>query len=1052
MVNKEFEKLIEKRKDWVRSSKENNFDFDSILAGLYNDPSHFIYEILQNAEDEGAKKVRFEPFGDRLDIYHNGNDFDLKDIDGVTGIGISKKKDDLTAIGKFGVGFKSVFAVTETPYIFSGEYKIKIEDFVIPSMVSNTEQVDGTLIRLPFNHKSRSPKEVLTLISHKLENIGLKTLLFLKNIKEIKWQTPSSSGHYLKSSDGFQKIPNTMRVTIKSSNVSEEYIVVGKPIRIEGVKLKEGIERRVEVAYKLGKDKNGKEVIVQEPDSKLVVFFPTEKVTFLNFVIQGPYKTTPNRADIPLKDEQNKAIIEETGNLIADSLLVIKDLGYLDTNFLSLLPINPVHKENELIYSVIYEKVKEKLLSEELLPTSDGRYTKAGDGLLARGKELTELLDKNDIQKLFSKQDWLDTNITDDKTRELRNYLIDELKVVEVDFESFARKVTGEFLQIKSDEWMIDFYSRLLEQQALWSDRGYSKVLRTKPIIRLETNEHIAPFDNNGESQVYLPAETESKYKTVKRSLIENENSLKFLKALGLTKPDLFTEIKEFILPKYQTDNPTKDEGYFEDFKKLLTAYETIPANKKSEFIEELSKASFIDSVHNGIGESHLRKPAETYFNDKDLKIYFNGYHSVYFVSDELYKKFEEERLKSFLTDLGVEDKPRRIEIAGDLSGEEKSRLRGDIQHTGDVYQKDYQYEGLEKFIEQMTFSKSFMLWKLLLKNIEPLNTIEARKFFEGKYKWWRYSDYYEKGFYAKFIKTLRQQEWLVDKNNNFRKTSDITFSELSDDYIKESPNIDILIKALEFKPEIIDQLPTDYRRILEIVKGSGLSPEELEKLVSKSQKEPSDKEEKVWTAEHEPDTVNVTIKEVVPNIIVTPDLTGQGGQIGSEEDKESKPKGEKPIKEDTRETQCDKVAIGKWGEKYVYCALMDEYQKLGSITETDSGFKVLNATNGELKIVWLNKNHDRGMGCDFVIKKDGTEIEYIEVKTKTQEAVELIEVTGTQWEFARKLFEQDEGEKYSFYVVLNAGKENAQVYILKNPIKLWKEGKLYAHPVNFKL
>jgi hypothetical protein len=40
MANKEFEGLIERRKDWVRSSKENKFDFDSILAGLYNDLSH----------------------------------------------------------------------------------------------------------------------------------------------------------------------------------------------------------------------------------------------------------------------------------------------------------------------------------------------------------------------------------------------------------------------------------------------------------------------------------------------------------------------------------------------------------------------------------------------------------------------------------------------------------------------------------------------------------------------------------------------------------------------------------------------------------------------------------------------------------------------------------------------------------------------------------------------------------------------------------------------------------------------------------------------------
>ena len=116
------EDLIDKRRQWVKSSRENNFDFDSILAGLYADPSHFIYELLQNAEDEGAKEILFELFEDRLDVYHNGKDFDLQDIDGVTGIGTSKKKDDLNVIGKFGVGFKSVFAITQTERELSDWY------------------------------------------------------------------------------------------------------------------------------------------------------------------------------------------------------------------------------------------------------------------------------------------------------------------------------------------------------------------------------------------------------------------------------------------------------------------------------------------------------------------------------------------------------------------------------------------------------------------------------------------------------------------------------------------------------------------------------------------------------------------------------------------------------------------------------------------------------------------------------------------------------------------------------------------------------------------
>ena len=1040
-MNDEFKNLITESEEWVRLSKKREYDFDSLLAGLYNDPSHFIYEMLQNAEDEKATEVKFELFEDRLDIYHNGKPFDFEDIKGVTGIGISTKKGKPDAIGKFGVGFKSVFAITETPIIFSGEYKIKINDFVVPSIVADDRHISETLITLPFNHRRRKEK-AFHIVSDKLRNLGLKTLLFLRNIKEIQWKTPSEGGHYLKSSEDIQIVSWAKRVTLISANDTEEYIVVEKPIRIEDKELK------VEAAYKLTKDSSNKEVVISEPDSKLVVFFPTEKNTYLNFIIQGPYRTTPNRGDILLEDEHNKAIIEETGNLIAESLMVIKKLGYLDANFLKLLPIIPAYKERDQIYAVIYDKVKEIFLSsKELLPTSDGKYTKATDAILADGEKLTDFLATDDLEILFAKKCWLDTSITDAKARDLRNYLKHELNIVEVNFDSFARKITVDFLREKSDNWMIDFYGRLVGQPALWRDSYRPGILRTKPIIRLETDEHIAPFDDDKKVQVYLPTEAKSKYRTVKRALTDNEDSLKFLKELRLTKPDIFAEIEEFILPKYQADNAAKDEGYFEDFEKLLTAYENIASNKKNEFIQQISNTSFIDSVNNATAEHTLLQPSKIYLRNPDLKEYFNGMDSVYFVSDELYEKFGEEKLTPFLKELGVEDAPRRIGIekVADLSWEEKVKFVG---YTGrDVHQKDYEYDGLSIFTERMTINKSYLLWKLLLRNIEKMSAWEARKFFEGEYRWFYQSEHY-KSFYANFITTLRQQAWLIDKDNDFNKPSDITFTELSDDYIKESPNTDILIKAIEFKPDIIDQIPEEYRNKLELVRN--ISTEDLQKLIAEQKKKDLLKpKEKVtdWTPEYKPGEVDIKIEEIEPDKIITSDLKGQSEKLEKGTSEELQDKEEDNIGADT-----NKKRIGEHGEMEVYLALRKEYQGKGAITETDFGFKVINQGNEELEIVWLNKHHNTGKGYDFVIKKTGIEIEYIEVKTKVQKAEELIEVTGTQWEFARKLHEQDEGEKYSLYVVINAGKSNVGIKRLRNPIKLWKDGKLYAHPINFKI
>src|SRR5664280_21197 len=195
MNQKTLKYLISKREKWVQSSKENNFDFDSVLSGIYNDPSHFIYEILQNAEDSGASNINFDLKEDALIISHNGRQFNFDDVNGISGVGISTKKDDINAIGKFGVGFKSVFAVTKTPIIHSGKFNFKIVDFVVPEEI-NSNGTEETVIILEFNHPKRSKKEAFAIIKNKLENLDLKTILFLKNIKEIKWTINDVFGYY----------------------------------------------------------------------------------------------------------------------------------------------------------------------------------------------------------------------------------------------------------------------------------------------------------------------------------------------------------------------------------------------------------------------------------------------------------------------------------------------------------------------------------------------------------------------------------------------------------------------------------------------------------------------------------------------------------------------------------------------------------------------------------------------------------------------------------------------------------------------------------------
>lgn len=141
------ETLREDRLFWLEANRRNNFEegIKNLLTELYPDNAHFIYELLQNAEDAEATKVKFilRPTG--LCFLHNGKrQFTENDIESITSIGQSTKRDDFNQIGKFGVGFKAVFSYTQTPKIYSGQYAFEIHDLVCPREIPQIPQIlDG---------------------------------------------------------------------------------------------------------------------------------------------------------------------------------------------------------------------------------------------------------------------------------------------------------------------------------------------------------------------------------------------------------------------------------------------------------------------------------------------------------------------------------------------------------------------------------------------------------------------------------------------------------------------------------------------------------------------------------------------------------------------------------------------------------------------------------------------------------------------------------------------------------------------------------------------
>jgi hypothetical protein len=779
--------------------------------------------------------------------------------------------------------------------------------------------------------------------------------------------------------------------------------------------------------------------MIKGRDSRLVVYFPTEKITYLDFLIQGPFKTTPNRENIPLNDPQNKLLITEIADLVAESISLIKKIRLMSVSFLDVLPIDQSHTD-EIIYSTIFEKVIEKLLSDEaLLPTYNRKYVPAKEAVLARGKELPNLIGESDLMLLFNKKNWLDTKITYDRTKLLRDYLIDVLDIKEVDFENFAVTLNKEFLAHKSDDWFISFYGKLLNQRSLWEkpifySRKNEGILRSKPIIKLSDSSLIEPFDENGKIQVYQPTSTKTKYRTVKKVLTTNKASRKFLLELGLKEPDLFAELKEIIIPKYKSKNLTIDlEEYYNDFEKILVAMSTENDERTRELLYDLSVSSIIYTYNPYTEKKQLSKPNNAYIQNEELLKYFENYDSVFYVVDEIDKRFSKKyALDKILRKMGVEDKPRRIIIPESLTEGEKLSLRKNTNYTTLLYSHDNDIDGLNHFLSSINKEKSILLWNILLKSIDNLNHYWKPDFFKSTYKWF-YRTEQSAEYPAKFVRTLQETPWLYGTNDAPNVPQDIMPRELASEYNISEEDSNIIIDALGFKPDEIGMLEARTGKNV-VLLDDDQKREFLQWLKYRTGHSLENEEsENEWESGTMPEDAIPSVETAILKPIETSDLRGQ--RPNAHDNHTSKEETDLPDDKNRKLSKKSLKEIGDWGEKLVLKYLRGEYSK---------------AT--DVEIIWLNEDNNIGKGYDLTITIGGIEMEYIEVKSKIDENPQFIEITGKQWAFARKLYEEREGDKYKIYIVSRAGSDKPIIKIISNPFKQWKDGKLWAHPVNLRL
>jgi hypothetical protein len=818
----------------------------SFLGSLYADRTHFIFELLQNAEDAGATRILFQLSPDILTVLHDGRPFDERDVRGICGVADGTKEGDLTQIGRFGVGFKSVYAYTDLPSVQSGDESFRIEQYVRPHGEAFAELPPDwtTRFQFPFREKDIAEPEHAPFveIGKRLSELSPRTLLFLKRITEIEYSITGTDrnehGQYLRETRILETVRQITIVAEAGENFrSEDWLVFEKPVA--------ETDLPVEMAFLL--DNAASRPKLQRLNrSPLSVFFPTEVETRLGFLIQGPYRTTPNRENIPHHDDWNRLCITATAALFRDALLFLRDNHYLDAKSMDAMPIRPVDFPEYGMFWPIAEAYRLAVTVEELLPADGGGFVSSQQAVLARSAALRDLLDADQLTELLGSNypvRWVSGEITRDRMPDAHEFLTsDEVGVPEIGAIAFGQKLTSDFLAKQTDEWLIRFYDFLTESHGLWKpprfrDGSGAGILRQTAFLRLQGNEMESPFEKDNKTlKVFLPGNEPSDFPTVKREIYADERAKKFLADLGLKEPDVVEEVIKILLPKYMdtTDASISDEEHLRDFEKIFRALKTDSKDDKERLKNALSEMAVVYAV-NSARERELRKPTEVYLATDNLREWFRDEPTGWILAESS-GEFP-------WTEIGVAKTPRFIAKRVSLPEDLRRKLRGrDPKSTMREESTDYQLHGLESVLERIGIADDPMcpatlLWQVL---VESRQASRRNWPYDGQHSWFYYSKKFA-SFESSWQKLVRNTPWLPVENEGditLRRPGEVPISDLHPRF-SEDPEVAAVVGIFSGKEaEVLAQLgltPSDAKMLQE-------HPEELSQLIVRLQQQKQEK------------------------------------------------------------------------------------------------------------------------------------------------------------------------------------------------------------------
>lgn len=798
------------------------------VVDKYSDQAHFIYELLQNADDAQATKSKFILTNEGLTFIHNGTigftvsnpeteEEDSKNkklghINAITSIGFTTK--DEAKIGKFGVGFKAIFQYSNTPHIYDPNFSFKIERFIVPQQLEqdhSQRQEKETLFFFPFDLPKKSNEEAANDILQKLKSL-IHPVLFLYNLKEVVWEAQSENGKYTKVIKEQKQIGETLCQRINLADGSDK-----KRLWLFTRVLEESSHK-----YSLGFfiDKNNK--LEPSKSYSAFCFFPTKENTNLKFIIQAPFLLTDSREGIRAGNSWNDLLVNKLSVLAAESLMILKKIGIekgsflIDDNIVNIIPykqnnFTSLTDRNKISFLPFYYAIKGKLQSETLLPAKHNRYSSKNLSYWASDTELTELFTNKQLADLMEKENakWVFTSFGRKQNEQANPALVEyidggnetrnipsNLIITHLTPDKILRKISAKFVENQPNSWLKKLYSYLLERRALWEKE--TSILRNKPIFKNSSGKAVSAFDlETGKNLVlFFPSGSVTTNQTIHIDFLNHPDSKKFFLAFGIDTPKLKDEIFNNIVPQYKNDIDYGDEELIKQhFISFLEYFNECPNIQLSHYIGELKKIEFVACrKKENIEDLYFEIPSKLYQPTDDLVKYFANKPDTLFVDLDFYSSFipteQQETFKKFLVEIDVKDLPVIYPINKEYSQKVKDQFSIENyqlsnKHFGEQKVLDKIIDGSEEAIQNISRETSQLIWKILCQLIAKHGSNKFQSSVKGIYKYVPYWQQYSQTVQfdsTEFIR-LTTSEWLYTKTNTIVSASAISVEDLADDY-----------------------------------------------------------------------------------------------------------------------------------------------------------------------------------------------------------------------------------------------------------------------------